>query len=61
MIAVTGATGTVGSEVVRQLVALGDRPRVLVRNVAASTALFGDNAEHVAVDLRPGRDTRAGA
>ena len=51
MIAITGATGTVGAEVVRQLVALGDRPRVLVRNVAASTALFGDNAEHVAVDL----------
>jgi uncharacterized protein YbjT (DUF2867 family) len=51
MIAITGATGTVGSEVVRQLVALGERPRVLVRNVAAATALFGGNAEHVVVDL----------
>jgi len=47
MIAITGATGTVGAEVVRQLMALGDRPRVLVRNVGASTALFGDHAEHV--------------
>jgi uncharacterized protein YbjT (DUF2867 family) len=26
MIAITGATGTVGSEVVRELVALGERP-----------------------------------
>jgi uncharacterized protein YbjT (DUF2867 family) len=51
MIVVTGATGTVGSQVVHQLVALGERPRVLVRNLAASVALFGDNAEHVAVDL----------
>jgi uncharacterized protein YbjT (DUF2867 family) len=51
MILVTGATGTVGSEVVRQLVAVGQRPRVFVRDPARAHRRFGEQAEYVAGDL----------
>ena len=51
MILVTGATGTVGSEVVRLLVALGDRPRVFARDPATAHRRFGEHAEYVAGDL----------
>lgn len=51
MILVTGATGTVGSEVVRQLVAAGERPRALVRDSEKARARFGQYVEHVTGDL----------
>ncbi len=51
MIVVTGATGTVGSEVVRQLVAAGERPRALVRDPDKARARFGQYVEHVTGDL----------
>lgn len=51
MILVTGATGTVGSEVVRQLVATGERPRALVRDPATARQRLGDQVEHVVGDL----------
>lgn len=47
MILVTGATGTIGSEVVRHLVAAGERPRVLVRDRAKARALGTDVEVHV--------------
>jgi len=50
MILVTGATGTVGSEVVEQLVAAGARVRVLARD-PAKAAKFGPSVEVVRGDL----------
>ncbi|HZA75992.1 MAG TPA: SDR family oxidoreductase [Acidimicrobiales bacterium] len=47
----TGATGTVGSEVVRQLVAVGQRPRAFVRDPDRAHRRFGEQAEYVAGDL----------
>jgi (4-alkanoyl-5-oxo-2,5-dihydrofuran-3-yl)methyl phosphate reductase len=41
MILVTGATGTVGSEVVRQLIAAGEHPRLLVRSPEKAKAWEG--------------------
>ena len=41
MILVTGATGTIGSEVVRQLIAAGQKPRVLVRSPEKLKGLEG--------------------
>jgi uncharacterized protein YbjT (DUF2867 family) len=41
MILVTGATGTIGSEVARQLIAAGQKPRLLVRNPAKAKAFEG--------------------
>lgn len=49
MILVTGATGTVGSEVVKQLVAAGQKVRALVRD--PKKANFGAGVEVVAGDL----------
>jgi uncharacterized protein YbjT (DUF2867 family) len=51
MILVIGATGTVGSEVVRQLVATGERPRALVCDPATARQRLGDQVEHVVGDL----------
>jgi uncharacterized protein YbjT (DUF2867 family) len=51
MILVTGATGTVGSEVVRQLVAAGERPRAFVRDLAKARQRLGGQVEHVVGDL----------
>jgi uncharacterized protein YbjT (DUF2867 family) len=45
MILVTGATGNNGQELVRQLTALGQRVRALVRNPASATQLKGPNLE----------------
>lgn len=50
LILVTGATGTVGSEVVRQLVEKGERVRVLTRDPARA-AKFGRSVEVVKGDL----------
>jgi uncharacterized protein YbjT (DUF2867 family) len=51
MILVIGATGTVGSEVVRQLVATGERPRALVCDPATARQRLGDQVEQVVGDL----------
>ena len=50
MILVTGATGTVGGEVARQLIAAGIRPRLLVRDPKKARELEG-KAELVQGDL----------
>jgi len=49
MILVTGATGTIGSEVVKQLVAAGQKVRVLARNPAKAEKFSG--VETVAGDM----------
>ena len=49
-ILVTGATGTIGSEVVKQLVEGGHRVRALVRD-PAKAARLGDSVEIVVADL----------
>lgn len=55
MIAVTGATGTVGRELVRLLVERGHRPRVLTRDVRVASRVFGADVELAQADLdRPG-------
>ena len=51
MILVTGATGTIGSEVFRRLTAAGERPRAFVRDPLKARARFGDAVEHVVGDL----------
>jgi uncharacterized protein YbjT (DUF2867 family) len=51
MILVIGATGTVGSEVVRQLVAAGERPRALVRDPTKARQRLGEQIEHAVGDL----------
>lgn len=54
MIVVTGATGRVGSELTRQLVEAGIRPRVLVRSAAAAAAGLGTVPEMIEGDfMRP--------
>jgi uncharacterized protein YbjT (DUF2867 family) len=50
MILVTGATGTVGSEVVKRLVAAGERPRAFVRDPAKGRGL-ASQVEQVVGDL----------
>src|SRR5215208_6950129 len=51
MILVTGATGTIGSEVFRRLAAAGERPRALVRDPQIARARLGNAVEHVVGDL----------
>jgi uncharacterized protein YbjT (DUF2867 family) len=51
MILVTGATGTIGSQVFRRLAAAGQRPRALVRDPKAARARLGDPVEYVVGDL----------
>jgi uncharacterized protein YbjT (DUF2867 family) len=51
MILVTGATGTVGSEVVRQLRAKGAPVRALVRDRAKAVATLGEGVELAQGDL----------
>jgi len=48
---IVGATGTVGSEVVAQLAAAGERPRALVRDADAARQRLGGQPELVAGDL----------
>ena len=50
MILVTGATGTIGSEVVTQLLTAGERVRVLTRD-PANAAKFGAGVEIAQGDL----------
>jgi uncharacterized protein YbjT (DUF2867 family) len=51
MILVTGATGRVGSEVVRQLLAAGERPRTFTRDPDKARQRLGEQVDHVAGDL----------
>ena len=51
MILVTGATGTVGSEVVRRLLAAGERPRAFVRDADKARERLGEQVEQVVGDL----------
>jgi uncharacterized protein YbjT (DUF2867 family) len=51
MIFVTGATGNIGSELVRQLVALGEPVRVLSRNRERASQQLGPKVEVVEGDL----------
>lgn len=48
---VLGATGNVGPHVVSELVALGEHPRVLVRDAARARAVLGEDADVVAGDM----------
>jgi uncharacterized protein YbjT (DUF2867 family) len=50
VIVVIGATGTVGTEVVRQLAAAGQRPRALVRDLEAARQRLGGQVEAAAGD-----------
>jgi len=60
MIVVTGATGTVGSKVVRQLAEKGKQVRAVVRNVDKAKDLFATNIDVVRGDLGdPGSLTTA--
>src|SRR5215216_7230491 len=51
MILVTGATGRVGSEVVRQLLAAGERPRAFTRDPDKARERLGEQVDPVAGDL----------
>lgn len=51
MILVTGATGTVGKEVVKQLSSTGEKIRVMVRNVEKAAPLKGPGVEVVQGDF----------
>ena len=45
MILITGATGTSGAEIVKSLLAHGERPRVLARDPEKAARLLGDDVE----------------
>lgn len=60
MILVTGATGTIGSEVFRRLAAAGERPRAFVRDPRIARARLGDAVEHVVGDLDRPETVEAG-
>jgi uncharacterized protein YbjT (DUF2867 family) len=51
MILVTGATGTVGTHLVRELAGAGERPRALVRDLDRARERLGEWAEPVVGDL----------
>ena len=51
MILVTGATGTIGSEVVGELLAADERPRAFVRDRDKARQLLGAQVEQVVGDL----------
>jgi uncharacterized protein YbjT (DUF2867 family) len=51
VIAVTGATGTVGRELVRLVVEQGERPRVLTRDVSLARQVFGASVDYAYADL----------
>ena len=60
MVLVTGATGTIGSEVFRRLAAAGERPRAFVRDPRIARARLGDAVEHVVGDLDQRESVDAG-
>jgi len=49
MILITGATGNVGSEIARQLIAKNVRPKIFVRDADKLTALIGSNGYDIAL------------
>ena len=55
---ITGATGDVGTRIVRQLLERNFRPRVLARSLEKAQQLFGDNAEIYVGDLADPSSTR---
>jgi uncharacterized protein YbjT (DUF2867 family) len=55
---ITGATGDVGSRVVRKLIERNIRPRVLVRSADKAHALFGQEVEACVGDLAAPATTR---
>jgi uncharacterized protein YbjT (DUF2867 family) len=55
---ITGATGDVGSRVVRRLLKQHIRPRILVRNAERARKLFGDEVEVYTGDLATPATTR---
>lgn len=59
MIVVMGATGQAGSEVVRALVARGERVRAFVRDPGAARPKLGENVELAVGDLADPRSVRA--
>lgn len=48
---VTGATGNIGARVTRGLIALGERPRVLARDLQRARSLFGEAVDYLVGDL----------
>ncbi len=58
-ILVTGATGNIGGRVAEQLIAAGERPRVLVRSDAKARQRFGDRADILVGDLREPRSLQS--
>jgi uncharacterized protein YbjT (DUF2867 family) len=58
MYLITGATGEVGSRVVRQLLECGIRPRVLTRSEEKARSLFGDRVDVCVGDLSAPASTR---
>ena len=56
---ITGATGDVGSRVVRLLMERGLRPRIFVRSAEKARALFGEGADARVGDLGDGATLRA--
>src|ERR1700677_4525839 len=48
---ITGATGFIGRQLTRDLVALGQQVRILARNRSKAKALFGDGVEVIVGDL----------
>lgn len=60
MILVTGATGTIGSQVFRRLAAAGERPRAFVRDPHAARARLGAPIEYVVGDLDRPETVEAG-
>ncbi|MCP3105256.1 NAD(P)H-binding protein [Myxococcus sp. K15C18031901] len=58
---VTGATGTIGSEVTRCLLARGERPCVFVRDAKKARALFGNRVEVRVGDLSGSRASLSAA
>src|SRR5512142_3014403 len=48
---ITGATGTIGGRVVERLIRRGERPRILVRDMAKGRTRFGNRVDLVVGDL----------
>lgn len=48
---ITGATGNIGSRVIKRLIERNVRPRVFVRDLAKARARFGDDVDVFVGDL----------
>jgi uncharacterized protein YbjT (DUF2867 family) len=56
---ITGASGDIGSRVVKCLLGRGDRPRVFVRNAEKARARYGDRVDVVVGDLADAKSLTA--